>query len=294
MDAIAQYRARWPWPRVVLLAVIALAMWGLKQHYAEADVGELNWILRPVANLSTLISGVPFEWEPGSGYLSRERLFVIAKPCAGVNFMLAALAMVGWLLSRRADSWRASLSIFALSLGLAYAATIVANTARIAVALWLAAHPLASDFWTPARVHRIEGIAVYFGMLVALHAVVKRLALTRESTCAAMWATLQRARLPLAAYYLVTVVIPLANGSGDTSRAFLEHMAFVVLAPPTLVGFIALLRSGWHRFASSGAAVALRCQFLASLRGSPWTPSSSWTPSTPSRSGARVGGWLLR
>src|SRR6266516_6031834 len=33
---------------------------------------------------------------------------------------------------------------------------------------------------------------------------------------------------------------------------------------------------------------------FASLRRSPWTPSSSWTPSTPSRSGIFLGLWLLR
>src|SRR4029453_10581399 len=101
-------RARWPWPRVGLLLVIAVAMWAIKRHYATADVGDLVWILKPVASLCAVLGGAEFEWEPGSGYLSREYLFVIAKPCAGVNFMLAALGMVGLLLSERALSWRAS------------------------------------------------------------------------------------------------------------------------------------------------------------------------------------------
>jgi len=242
------------------LAVTALAMWAIKRHYAEADVGQLSWILKPVAYLATALTGVSFEWESGSGYLSREHLFVIAKPCAGVNFMLAALAMVGVLLSKRAVSWRASAHLFLLCIGIAYAATVVANTARIAVALWLAAHPFASDFWTPARVHRIEGIGVYFGMLVALHALVQRLATTSHATYGALWDTLRRARLPLASYYFVTIVIPLANGSGDTSRAFLEHLAFVVLAPPTLVGAIALSRGAWQRAARNDAPAMLSSQ----------------------------------
>ncbi|HMI85320.1 MAG TPA: exosortase K [Polyangiaceae bacterium] len=231
-------RARWPLPRVALLSVLALAMWALKRHYALAEVGELSWILKPVASLSALVSGATFEWEPGSGYLSRERLFVIAKPCAGVNFMLAALGMVGVMLSKRAVSWRASASLAALSWGIAYIATVMANTTRIAVALWIAAHPFTTDLWTPARVHRMEGIAIYFGMLVALHVVVQRLAEKWD----AVIATLPRFGLPLAFYDLVTVFIPLANGSGDASRAFLEHLAMVVLAPPTLVGLVALAR----------------------------------------------------
>lgn len=60
--------------------------------------------------------------------------------------MLAALAMVGFLLSERAVSWRASARLAVPSLAVGYAATVIANTIRIVVALWLAAHPLAMGF----------------------------------------------------------------------------------------------------------------------------------------------------
>jgi hypothetical protein len=63
----------------------------------------------------------------------------------------------------------------------------------------------------------------------------------------------EKAILPLASYYFVTIVIPLANGSGDTGRAFLEHMAFVILAPPALVVVFALLRCA-ARWAQGDAA----------------------------------------
>ena len=170
------------WPRIGLLTVLAFGLWGLKRHYATAEVGELAWILKPVASLSAVASGAAFEWEPGAGYLSRERLFVIAKPCAGVNFMLAAWGMVGFLLSERARSWRAGAQLWALSLVMAYIATVFANTLRIVVALWLALHPAASGWWTAARIHRLEGIAVYFGMLVALHLLVQRMARTTSAS----------------------------------------------------------------------------------------------------------------
>jgi exosortase K len=175
MWSAMQMRSRWPWPRIGLLTVIALAMWGLKRHYASADVTDLGWILKPVASLSALVSGATFEWEPGSGYLSRERFFVIAKPCAGINFMLAALGMMGFLLSERARSWRATANLAALSLAVGYATTVLANTVRIAGALWLAAHPIATGYFNAARIHRLEGIVVYFGMLALLHVVVERL-----------------------------------------------------------------------------------------------------------------------
>jgi exosortase K len=227
-----RFATRWPWPRIGMLTVITIGLWALKRHYATAGVGELAWILRPVASLSALWSGATFEWEPGAGYLSRDRLFLIAKPCAGVNFMLAAVGMVGFLLSRRALSWRSAAMLIAQSVVAGYAAAVLANTLRIVVALWLAAHPLATGWWTAARIHRLEGIAVYFGVLVAVHFFVQRVD--------TMTATFRRARVPLVSYYVVTVVLPLANGSGNSGRAFIEHLAFVVLAPPTLIalGFI--------------------------------------------------------
>ena len=158
-----------------MLTVIAFALWGLKHHYATAEVGELAWILKPVATLSGLVSGATFEWEPGSGYLSRELLFLIAKPCAGINFMLAALGMVGFLMSERALSWRAGAALTAESVVVGYAATVLANTMRIVVAFWLSAHPVATSWWTAARIHRLEGVTVYFGALVALHLLVQRM-----------------------------------------------------------------------------------------------------------------------
>jgi exosortase K len=234
----------WPWPRIGLLTVLAFALFGLKRHYATAEVGELAWILKPVASLSGLVSGATFEWEPGAGYLSRERLFLIAKPCAGVNFMLAAWGMVGFLLSERARSWRASGRLLAQSLVIGYVATLLANTLRIAVALWLALHPVAAGWWTAARIHRLEGIAVYFGMLVALHRLVQLMTETTSVSRPETWkrrAAFRRARLPLVAYGIVTIFIPLANGSGNSETPFLEHLLFVLLAPPALVAFIALV-----------------------------------------------------
>jgi exosortase K len=165
-----------PFRRVVLLGVVAIAMWGIKRQYAVAEAEDLAWILKPVAALAGFLSGARFEWETGSGYLSREHLFVIAKPCAGVNFMLAAFGMVSVLLSRRVATWCAGARVFGESLVVAYFAAVFANAMRIVVALWIATHPFATGFFTPARIHRAEGVVVYFGVLTALHALIVRLA----------------------------------------------------------------------------------------------------------------------
>ena len=159
--------------RAVVLALIAAAMYGLKRHYSAAAVEDLRWILGPTSALVGAASGAAFEFEAGAGYLSRERLFVIEKSCAGVNFMIAALGLAGFGLSGGAPRTRQAASILAASLVASYAAAVLVNAARILLALHLPSADLASGWWTAARVHRVEGIVVYFGGLLVLHALTR-------------------------------------------------------------------------------------------------------------------------
>ena len=216
--ALLRFGARWPWPRVGLLAVIALAMWGLKRHYAMAEVGELCWILKPVASLSALTSGVQFEWEPGSGYLSRERLFVIAKPCAGVNFMLAALGMVGFLLSERALRRYERAMAHWHGGGIRRTGSRTRSHSRPLGAR----HPIASELWTAAIVHGEErsstsarGSSLWCARLA--------------KTCERLMEALHWGCVPLA-FILRTIAIHSPTDSGDQAAFFRAH-GVVVLHP---------------------------------------------------------------
>jgi exosortase K len=163
-------------PRAAVLTMIILAMWGLKSHYASADVEHLRWILWPTGKLVAFATGSPFEFESGAGYMSRERLFLIEKSCAGVNFMIAALGMTGFVLSRDGARGGRAAWMLAASVVLSYAGAVLVNTLRILVAVWLSSAHLASGWWTPARIHRLEGIAVYFAGLMVLDLVARRFA----------------------------------------------------------------------------------------------------------------------
>ena len=158
-----------------VLLVVALVVWGLKRHYADARADALWWILQPTARLVGAVSGAPFTVAPGEGYVSHERLFLIEKSCAGVNFMIAAFAMVVFALLRRVRSGGSGLSVLAAGLAASYGAAVLVNTVRITVAIWLAAHPVPTSTFTPADVHRLEGILVYFVGLVLLYELVRRL-----------------------------------------------------------------------------------------------------------------------
>jgi len=161
--------------KLCALAVGVLIIWGLKHHYANARADDLWWILSPTARVVGLITDTAFTVVPGEGYFSRERLFLIEKSCAGINFMVAAFGMLAFALVHRVGSGKSAARVLAISLLSSYSAAVLVNAARIAIAMWLAAHPIALSTFTAADVHRFEGIAVYFGGLVLLYELVQRL-----------------------------------------------------------------------------------------------------------------------
>jgi len=216
--------------QVGALAVVALVAYGLKRHYADASTDALSWILTPTAHVVGLLTGVAFAAVPGEGYFSAERMFLIEKACAGVNFMIAAFAMVAFALLHHARSFRGGAAVVGLSLLASYVAAIVVNALRIVIAMWLAAQPMLWTTLTAAEIHRLEGITVYFGGLLLLYSLVQRLD-RGEFTYA----------LPLGCYYLVAVGVPLVNGT-RAGEAFFAHVAIVLFLPPALILFVCAAR----------------------------------------------------
>lgn len=156
------------------LAAGVLIAWGLKHHYAGAQAEDLRWMLGLTTALVGVVTRTTFEWLPGEGYFSRDQMFLIEKSCAGINFMVAAFGMVLVSLVHRVESGRSAARAVGVSLLASYAAAVVVNAVRIAVAIWLAAHPAALSSFDAAAVHRVEGVIVYFAGLVLLHEVVRR------------------------------------------------------------------------------------------------------------------------
>ena len=155
-------------------ALIAIVIaWGLMRHYAAARPDDLSWILGPTARLVSATTGETFVLQTGEGYFSRERLFLIEKACAGVNFMIAAFAMLVVALFHRVESRVEAMRVLGASLLASYSAAVLVNTVRISIAMWLASHPAALSAFSAADVHRIEGITVYFAGLVLLYELVR-------------------------------------------------------------------------------------------------------------------------
>jgi exosortase K len=221
--------------KIGVLVVVALVAYGLKRHYADASTDTLSWILTPTAHLVDLVTGVTFTAVPGEGYFSAARMFLIEKACAGVNFMIAAFAMVAFMLlhrvqpgdrARRVLFFGPGVMVLGASLLASYVAAVIVNTVRIVIALWLASTPLTWTSLTAADIHRLEGIAVYFGGLLLLYGLVRWIDSGRPGFSYA---------LPLGCYYLVTLGVPVVNGASLTNEAFLTHALIVLLVPLALM-----------------------------------------------------------
>ncbi len=152
------------------LIAVALVIAG-KQYFRDATAGDLGWLLAPTATCVSAVTGSHFVAEAGVGYTDRAVGFEIAPVCAGLQFMLAAILalVIGWLPGM--VTWRTMARRLAAAVVAAYAATIVVNTLRIAIAIRLHAHHLGGE-----DLHRLEGVIVYLGGLCALYALAQRLA----------------------------------------------------------------------------------------------------------------------
>lgn len=215
-----------------LVAALALA-WLLKHHYSQASASALRWVLAPTAWLTSLVLGGHFQFLADEGYLSREHAILISPACAGVNFLIVAfLSAVLGFGGHFKGVYRSVLWLVAAAL-IAYATTLLVNTARIALSValaHLAAHVLGITFHS---VHRLIGIAVYLAGLLAL-CLTLQVWLSSRGARFARSATLLVA---LACYVAVTLVVPLLGGAARTPE-YWSHAVPVSVSVGVVVALV--------------------------------------------------------
>ncbi len=199
-------------PALFLLATLLVAL-GLKLHYRNAAPGALVWILAPTAALVQAVSGVPFEYESGAGWISRAEGFVIAPPCAGINFLIiSALSLSLILLVEKPR--QCTLPWWLAAHLMAYIATLGINALRIALAL-KAPEVLPTAWLSPAEQHRWGGVLVYLAGLWLITRVWRWICIPRPEN-----GRIARPQgfgvrgwvwIPPAVYLLVVLGVPLAS-----------------------------------------------------------------------------------
>ena len=207
------------------LAIVTLCALALKQYYSSATANELRWILAPTTFIVELLSGRSFQFESYTGYMSGDHTFVIAVPCAGVNFLITAFVMLAlrrlWQERFESVSWR----FLPISMTTAYVTTVIANAIRICVALEIQRRSFEVSGLSANQLHRVEGIVVYFGFLMLLFVAMER---------RLMW-------FPVIIYYVMTLGVPLVNGAFHRA-GFWEHFGFVLVMPLAVMLPILIVR----------------------------------------------------
>lgn len=207
------------------LAIGLLCALALKQYYSTATANELRWILAPTTLIVEWLSGRSFVFESFTGYMSSDHTFVIAVPCAGVNFLITAFVMLAlrrlWNGRFESVSWR----FLPISMAVSYVTTVIANAMRIVIALEIQRRSLEVSWLTENQLHRLEGIVVYFGFLMLLFIATERKLLI----------------FPVITYYVMTLGVPLVNGSFHRA-GFWEHFGFVMVIPLVVMLPIVVVR----------------------------------------------------
>ena len=230
---------------------------GLKYHYSRAGSENLVWILGPTACLVETVSGIQFDSEANTGFVSREYRIIIAPSCAGINFLIMVFCMAvfsGIHVIRHSGS---KLLWLAASLVCAYITTVAVNTLRIIASIYSYNADIYSGWITPARVHRLEGIVIYFFFLYLIYMIIiktihrirqgaggKKSAPVRYGcgqTDYFRWAGV--GLIPLFWYGLVTLGVPLFTGAfQENVSRFKEHSLTVICASLAVLAVIFLIQ----------------------------------------------------
>lgn len=145
----------------------------LKLYTKQADTEALQWILRPTACWTSILSGHPFIYEQGVGYINHSLRFIIAPTCAGLKFWMITSLMLSWSFLHRIEGPKRKLTWTLLCFPAALAATIFINGIRITLSIALPqilqTTKKGASLLTPAQLHTSIGTLVYFLSLLALY-----------------------------------------------------------------------------------------------------------------------------
>jgi len=220
-------RGAWLAPSSLAVAALVLGVdYAFKRFCSHASASELDFLLAPSTALVELVTGHAFVAERGAGYISRDAHLIIAPACSGANFAVVAFTSLALGFVGRFSSRGTRAAWLVGAAGIAYAVTLVANAARISLALTLERGHALAGWLSAGATHRAVGVAIYLGALVATYLAVER-ALGKRAL---------DVRLPLGCYVAVTLATQLLGGAYRYPE-FNLHAA-VVLGATTLAGVV--------------------------------------------------------
>lgn len=219
-----------------------LIIFGMKYFYSQAGSDDLRWILAPTARWVEILSGIPFVYRQGMGYVNQDLLLLIAPSCSGIQFMIITMALLIFSFTHRAGKWKGSPKAWgkpcwvAASVLLSYLLTVFINGLRIIVAIYLPrlldGTRLYGGFLTPERLHTLIGTVVYFISLLTIYQSVSRLLKGGEEQRpgSALIQLIRRCAPPAFWYFAIVLGVPFLNRAYQkNSGKFYEFASLITL-----------------------------------------------------------------
>lgn len=231
----------------VLYLIGFLVVFGLKLFYSRADSDELIWILAPTTWWVSILSGIPFTYESGIGYVNHTLRYIIAPSCSGVQFMIITIAMLVFSFMHRIVKPKGTFSskfpsgfkggfywIFG-SIFLSYPLTVLINGLRIITAIYLPMY-LSETYicrlsLTPDKLHTLIGTTVYFISLLTIYRLADSLSLMADGISGKKQASpIRKCLCPTFWYFFIVLGIPLLNNARRNNAEQFSEYALIILS----------------------------------------------------------------
>lgn len=218
-----------------------LILFLLKLIYSRAGAVSLKWILAPTAWLVSLLSGVPFTWNPYAGYVNHSIRFIIAPSCSGIQFLIITIAVMIFSFIHRMNTKKKGYHFIVISLIFSYLFTISVNSLRIVLSIFLPEYfskwKLFNSFLTPERLHTLIGILLYFSFLLVFYPLTDYLSkqFVKDHapclSCQSKYSQLAKWLIPIFWYVSIVLGIPFLTGifkGNILTPSFTEYAGFVL------------------------------------------------------------------
>ena len=242
-------------------ALLLALLFALKLHYSEATVDQLRWILEPTARIISVIRSSAYVFYSGQGYFSSVDLVAIVKGCAGVNYFILLLALITLPRVYKRESFRKQLLLIGKALIFAYIITVVINTLRIYLSIFLFDLDIYGGFITKDGVHSVVGISIYFASLLFFSQVSEWLFggsapsvsmhISRGKLSGGISSVMLQESwhffVPFMLYITMTLVVPLINRGVVFDHHFWMHQLLVVGMALAITTVFVVLNFGSRR-----------------------------------------------
>jgi exosortase K len=224
--------------------VAVIIMWRLKSFYSQACVQDLFWILKPLAGIVGAMDGMSYAYDAAAGWVRSDGYIIIAPACCGINFLIMVFGLNFIAFSGRLKSFPMRLFWLLISFSVAYGLCLCTNSMRIWASIIFYDNRWHWGWFTPARLHQIIGVMIYFSALglnyVAMDRIIKNIKFSDSKK--AYWKKFYPPWQPLCWYACGTIAVPLLHNiySGRPKIIDLQYV-FIVIVVSSTIWLIALM-----------------------------------------------------